>query len=296
MKIAVSGSTGLIGQALVPLLTSGGHTVLRLVRRDAATGEIAWHPEQGVLDPNALVGVDGVVHLAGENIAGRWTAAKKERIRKSRVAGTTFLAERMAACPKPPKVLVCASAIGIYGNRGDQELDEQSPAASDFLAEVCTAWEAAAEPARKKGIRVVHLRFGIVLSARGGALRKMLLPFQLGMGGPIGSGRQFMSWVALDDVVGAIQHALSQESLSGPANTVAPAPVTNREFTRTLGRVLGRPTVLPMPAFAVKLLFGEMGESLLLGGQRVKPTRLLASGYRFRFAELEGALRHVLSK
>jgi uncharacterized protein (TIGR01777 family) len=243
-----------------------------------------------------LDGFDAVVHLAGENIAaGRWTESVKERIRKSRVDGTQLLSRALARLKQPPRAVVQASAVGFYGNRGDESLTESSPRGQGFLPAVCVAWEAAAEPAEKQGIRVVFLRFGVILSRKGGALKKMLLPFRLGVGGVIGDGSQYMSWITLDDAVAAIQHALSTEGLRGPVNVVSPQPVTNRGFTRTLGRALGRPTVFPMPAFAARLAFGEMADALLLSSQRVLPDRLLGSGYSFRHPDLEPALRHVLA-
>jgi hypothetical protein len=235
------------------------------------------------------------VHLAGDNIAsGRWTAAKKASIRNSRVQGTTVLCEALAQLVKPPKVLLSASAIGYYGDRGATTLREESPPGTGFLAEVCQAWEAATAPAVQRGIRVVYLRFGMVLSAAGGALAKMLTPFRLGLGGVVGTGKQYMSWIALDDVLGVIPHALSTETLHGPVNVVAPQAVTNQEFTTALGQVLRRPTKLPMPAFAARLLFGEMADALLLASTRVAPVRLLASGYTFHYPELEEALQHLL--
>lgn len=298
MTILVTGSSGLIGSVLVPFLTTGGHRVTRLVRSQPRPGEMAvrWDPVAGTLETAGLVGLDAVVHLAGENLAGRWTAEKKARIRDSRVKGTRLLCESLARLAQPPKVLVCASAIGYHGDRGEELLQEESAPGSGFLAEVCRAWEASAEPAVQRGIRVVHLRFGVVLSPSGGALAKMLFPFRIGAGGILGSGRQYWSWIALDDAIGAIHHALTTDTLQGPVNVVAPHPVTNREFTKTLGRVLGRPTPFPMPAFAARLAFGEMAEELLLASTRVEPTRLLATGYRFRHPELEGALRHLLGK
>jgi uncharacterized protein (TIGR01777 family) len=299
MRVLVSGSSGLVGSALVSLLTGGGHQVVRLVRaqpKDEAS-EVRWDPEAGDIDGAGLKGVDAAVHLAGESIAaGRWTAAKKGRILESRVKGTRLLAEALAGLEPVPRALVSASAVGYYGDRGEEELREESGSGSAFLSEVCRQWEAATEPAAAGGIRVVNLRFGIMLSAAGGALPRLLTPFRLGAGGTVGSGRQFMSWIALDDVVGVILHALITEALRGPVNAVAPQPVTNREFTKTLGRVLGRPTLFPLPAFAARLAFGEMADELLLASQRVEPARLLASGYSFRFPELEGALRHVLGK
>jgi uncharacterized protein len=298
MNILVTGASGLIGSALVPFLTTGGHTVTQLVRpRHAADGVFSWGPSAGQLDPKALAGIDAVVHLAGESIAvRRWNAEQKRRIMDSRVQGTRLLCERLAGLERPPRVLVSASAIGFYGDRGEETLTEESAPGSGFLTDVCRAWEEATKAARDRGIRVVHTRFGIVLSPKGGALAKMLTPFQLGAGGVIGGGRQYMSWVALDDAIGAIHHALIADSLSGPVNVVAPQPVTNREFTKTLGRVIGRPTVFPMPAFAARLAFGEMADALLLASTRVQPSRLLADGYRFRFTDLKCALRHQLGR
>jgi hypothetical protein len=298
MHIAVTGSNGLIGSALVASLGAGGHRVSRLVRGPlAGAGAIEWDPAAGVRDAALLEGLDGVVHLAGENIgAGRWTVRRKAEIRRSRVEGTQRLCEALARLARPPKALVCASAIGIYGDRGDEPLTEESSPGGDFLAEVCRAWEAATGPAAGAGIRVVCLRFGVVLSPAGGALKKMLLPFRLGAGGRIGSGRQYMSWIALDDAAGAIHHALRDESLAGPVNAVAPFPATNAEFTRILARVLRRPAVAPLPAFAARLALGEMADALLLASQRVLPARLRASGYAFRFPDLEGALGHLLGR
>ena len=297
MHIAVSGSSGLVGSALVSSLTAGGHRVTRLVRRSPGGNDVLWDPAEGIRDLPKFAGVDGVVHLAGENIAaGRWTEARKAEIRRSRVEGTRRLCESLAKLGARPKVLVSASAIGFYGDRGVEILTEDSAPGSDFLAGVCREWEAATEVASRAGIRVVHLRFGMILSPAGGALKKMLLPFKMGAGGRIGSGAQFMSWIAIDDAVGVIQHALSTESIRGPVNAVAPAPVTNAEFTRTLARVLSRPAIVPMPAFAARLAFGELADALLLSSQRVMPSRLKESGYRFRYPELEGALRHLLNQ
>jgi len=297
MQIAISGASGLVGSALADSLTAGGHQVRRLVRGDARGDDIPWAPEADAIDSAKLEGVDGFVHLAGEGIAtGRWNADKKRRIRESRVRGTGLVARTLAKLSRRPPVLVCASAVGFYGPRGDEEVDETTPPGTSFLSEVCRAWESAADPARAAGIRVVHTRFGVVLSEKGGALAKMLPPFRLGAGGRIGSGRQWMSWISIDDVVGAIGHALATPSLAGPVNAVAPRPVTNAEFTKTLGHVLSRPTVAPMPAFAARLAFGEMADELLLTGQRVVPKRLIESGYRFRHEDLEAALRHVLGR
>jgi len=307
MRVLVSGSTGLVGSALVAALEGAGHSVVRLVRRTPAANEIRLDSAQdpplatsaprlrsGQAPGGAPDGFDAVVHLAGESIAGRWTAAKKARIRDSRVQGTSTLAAALAQSERRPQVMVCASAIGIYGDRGDEVLREESAPGSDFLAGVCSQWEAAAEPAARAGIRVVSLRFGVVLSPRGGALARMLPPFRMGAGGRIGSGQQWMSWITLDDVVGLIQHALATESLRGPVNSVAPNPVTNAQFTHALGQVLHRPAVFPLPAFMVRLMFGEMGEALLLGSQRVDCGKLMASGFRFRHPELKPALEAIL--
>lgn len=298
MNVLISGSSGLIGSELVTRLTSGGHCVGRLVRRAPLNdAEISWNPETGAVDLARLGGFDAVVHLAGENIAaGRWSEAVKRRIRDSRVEGTRRLCEALAQLEAPPKHLVCASAIGYYGDRGEEVLTEDSAMGTGFLAEVCRDWEAAADPARAQGLRVVHLRIGVVLSPRGGALQKMLLPFRLGAGGVVGSGRQYWSWIALDDVAGACLHVLTHPELTGPVNAVSPHPATNREFTQTLGRVLRRPTVFPLPGFAARLALGEMAEALLLASARVVPQRLLSSGYEFRYPDLEAALRHLLGR
>jgi len=297
MHIAVTGSRGLIGSALVSSLLADGHRVTRMVRGAAGPGTIAWDPMRGVEDLTRLEALDAVVHLAGESIAaGRWTAQRKAAIRRSRVEGTARLCESLAMIPKPPPVLISASAVGFYGDRGEQILDEGSLPGDDFLARVCREWEAATEIAAQVGIRVVLMRFGVVLSPAGGALKAMLVPFKLGFGGRVGTGRQLVSWIALDDAVGAIQHALCTESVVGPVNAVAPAPVTNAEFARILARVLRRPALLPLPASAARLMFGEVADVLLLASQRVSPTRLLATGYRFRHRDLEGALRHLLGR
>jgi uncharacterized protein (TIGR01777 family) len=299
VRILVSGSSGLVGSALVPSLGTGGHQVVRLVRTPptAGTAGILWDPARGVLDAASLEGFDAMVHLAGEALVpGRWNAARKARIRDSRVGGTRLLAETITRLARPPQVFLCASAVGYYGNRGDELLREDAPPGRDYLAEVCRAWEEAAEPAARKGTRVVQHRFGVILSPKGGALRKMLPPFRLGVGGRLGDGRQYMSWITLDDVLGGIEHALLTPELKGPVNTVAPHPRTNAEFTDSLGRVLGRPTIFPMPAFAARVAFGEVADALLLASQRVEPARLLASGYRFRHPDLEPALRFLLGR
>ncbi len=297
MHIAVTGSGGMVGSALVPFLTADGHRVTRLVRRSALADDVLWDPAVGVRDVSQLEGVEAVVHLAGANIAaGRWTAARKEEIRKSRVEGTRRLCEGLAGLASRPRALVAASAIGIYGDRGDEILSEDSPPGEDFLAGICREWEAATEPAAKAGVRVVWLRFGMILSPAGGALKKMLLPFKLGVGGRIGNGKQYVSWVAIDDAVGAIHHAICTKAVRGPVNVVSPTPVTNGEFSRILARVLLRPAILPVPAFGARLAFGELADALLLASQRVRPERLQSSGYRFRFPDLEDALRHVLGR
>jgi len=297
MRILITGSTGMIGTALLPMLFRRGHEVIRLARPGTAagTGVFNWDPLKGTIDLAALERLDGVVHLAGENIARRrWTAAQKERIRESRVRGTSFLSESLARLTSPPRVCVSASAIGYYGDRGDEILREESAPGSGFLSQVCVAWESATKAAEDRGIRVVHLRTGMVLSKAGGALDRMLPVFRVGAGGVIGNGRQYMSWIAVDDVGGAILQALATDSLRGAMNTVAPAPVTNYEFTKTLGRVLSRPTVFPLPAFAARLALGEMADELLLASQRVEPARLVATGYQFCFSDLEAALSHLL--
>lgn len=299
LHVLVSGASGLVGSALVPFLTTGGHRVTRLVRADPVAGEDAlrWDPARGELDPGGLEGPDAVVHLAGENVAaGRWTDAVKARIRSSRTAGTRLLCESLARLARRPRTIVSASAIGFYGNRGSELLTEESSSGAGFLAEVCRDWEAATEPAARAGIRVVLLRIGVVLSAGGGALARLLLPFKAGLGGSVGSGEQYMSWVALDDVLGAILHTLATGTLAGPVNAVAPNPVTNQEFTSALGRVLSRPTILPLPAIALRFALGEMADEMLLASTRVAPARLDASGYGFRFPDLEAALRHALGK
>ena len=253
---------------------------------------IPWNPAQAI-SPDSVSGFDAVIHLAGESIVGRWTEAKKKAIRDSRIIATRNLAQALAQTQKKPQVFVCSSAIGYYGSRGDEVLTEQSAAGDGFLPDVCRDWEAATQPAAEAGIRTVQIRTGIVLSPKGGALGKMLTPFKMGIGGRIGDGRQWMSWIDVQDMVGAIQHILKAAALHGPVNMVAPKPVTNSEFTKTLANVLSRPAIVPMPAFAVKLAFGEMGEALLLGSQRVEPAQLTASGYRFHFSDLRAFLNNL---
>jgi uncharacterized protein (TIGR01777 family) len=296
MRVVVSGAGGLIGSALVPALRDDGHEVTRLVRGREEPGATRWDPAAGVLEAASLEGVDAAVHLSGETVGQRWTDAAKERILSSRRDSTLLLAETLAALEPRPKVLVSSSAVGYYGDGGDRELTEDSPPGEGFLADAVRVWEEASAPAAQAGIRVANTRFGIVLSPRGGALGRMLTPFKLGVGGPFGSGRQYMSWVAIDDLVGAVRHALATDAMSGPVNVTAPEPVTNKEFVRTLGRVLGRPAVLPVPPPALRLLLGQFAEEGLLYSQRVAPARLLESGFTFAFPRLEPALRHLLGK
>jgi uncharacterized protein (TIGR01777 family) len=297
MKILISGASGFIASALIPFLTTGGHEVVKLVRSKPGAGEIAWDPARGRLDAAAIEGFDAVIHLAGESIAeGKWTPEKKIRIRESRIKGTTLLSDTLAKLSRKPKVFVSASAVGYYGHREEEILPESIMPGMDYLSRVCREWENAADSAAEAGIRVVHPRIGIVLSPKGGALGKMLTPFNLGVGGKLGDGTQYMSWVAMDDAIGAIIYALENETVKGPVNVVSPNPVTNAQFTETLGKVLGRPTVLSVPAFALRFMFGEFADAALLISQRVEPKVLKDSGYKFLYPDLEGALRHVLGK
>lgn len=297
-RILVSGMSGPIGSALLPTLKSSGARISRLVRKNGKFSssdeqQIPWDPARAI-SPESVSGFDAVIHLAGESIVGRWTEAKKKEIHDSRVNGTTYLARALAQAKHKPQAFLCGSAIGFYGDRGDEVLNEQSSPGTGFLAEVCREWEVAAQPAADAGIRTALMRTGIVLTPKGGALGKMLLPFKMGTGGRIGNGRQWMSWIDIRDMVGAIHHLIKNDLLHGPVNMVAPKPVTNAEFTRTLASTLSRPAIFPLPAFAVKLAFGEMGETALLGSQRVEPGQLVGSGYPFRFSELGASLTALL--
>ena len=298
MRILVSGASGLIGSALIPYLRAKGMETAVLVRHPAAADgrdRIHWNPDEHLIDAQSLSGFDAVVHLAGENIAsGRWTPARKQRIYDSRVKGTSLLAAALAACPAPPKVFLCSSAVGYYGDRGDEILDETSLPGRGFLAETCIAWEAAARPAVDVGIRTVHLRTGVVLTRDAGMLARLLFPFRLGLGGPLGLGKSWMSWIGLEDMIRVILHCLEGEEASGPVNAVAPHPVTNREFTRALAVVLRRPAVFPVPPIALRLAFGEMAGELLLSSARVVPHRLEASGFTWRHPDMQGALKSFL--
>jgi uncharacterized protein len=296
MKVLVTGSHGLVGTALVEALTANKHHVLRLVRASSSSNtNISWDPDAGTIDKHKLEGLDAVLHLAGESIAsGRWTEEKKRKIRESRVSGTQLIAKTLAQLSQRPATLISASAIGYYGDRGDELLTEQSRAGTGFLSDVCVEWESATRPASEAGIRVVLTRFGIILDKKGGTLAKMLPPFRMGIGGRVGDGKQWMSWIALDDVIGGLRFVVENQRISGPANFVAPNPVTNAEFTKTLGRVLSRPTLFPVPKFGARLAFGEMADALLLSSQRVDPVRLKSENYSFRFPALDKALRHIL--
>ena len=296
MDVLISGATGLIGSALIPELKAKGHGVRRLTRTPRSEGDVRWDPDVGTIDGD-LSGTDAVVHLAGESIAeGRWTEEKKRRIMESRRKGTRLLAEKIAGLSEPPSVMVSVSATGYYGNRGNELLTEESKSGDLFLSEVCREWEAAADPAREAGVRVVHPRFGVVLSTEGGALGTTLPIFKLGGGGKIGSGRQYWSWVSFDDVIGSILHVMETDDLSGPVNVVAPDPPTNAEYTRVLGGVLNRPTFFTVPAPAARVMLGEIADELLLASARVEPVRLQETGYSFRHPELEGALKYLLGK
>ena len=297
MDVVVSGASGLIGTALKGALEGAGHRMVPMTRSTGADG-VHWDPDAGVIDSGGLDGVGAVVHLAGEGIGNkRWNEAQKAKIRDSRVRGTTLLAETLAKLGKPPKVLLSGSAVGFYGDRGDEVLTESSRPGGGFLADLCVAWEAATAPAKESGIRVSHLRTGIVLSGSGGVLPKMLTPFKLGVGGKLGSGKQWMSWISIEDEVGAMVHLLADDTADGPVNLTAPNPVTNGDFTKVLGKALGRPTVVAAPKFGLKAILGpEMAQELLLFSQRALPTRLLDTGYTFKQPDLDGTLRTALSK
>jgi uncharacterized protein len=296
MRIAITGASGFVGKALVARLERA-HTVVRLVRRDAGSGCARWDPSTGELDLAALGAIDGVVHLAGENVAGgRWSTARRLAIANSRGPVTERLCSTLAALPTPPRVLVSASATGIYGDRDDEVLDEQSATGQGFLADVARAWEAGTAPATAAGIRVVNLRIGMVLDGEGGALTKMLPPFRFGLGGRRGSGRQWMSWISRQDLLAAILFALENPVLRGPVLAVSPQPVTNREFTQALGRALHRPTMLPVPAFALRLLLGEMADALLLSSQRAMPRQLLGAEFPFTHAQIDATLQELLAQ
>lgn len=297
MKIVVSGSTGLIGSALTHALKTLDHDVLPLVRRRVAPAEhaLAWDPERGTIDRVGLEGTDAVIHLAGENVFGRWSAAKQRRIRDSRVQGTRVLCDALAGLHRRPATLLAASAVGYYGDRGDEAVTEASAPGEDFMAHVARDWEAATLPATHAGVRVVNMRIGIVLTRTGGALAIMLPAFRLGLGGPIGSGDQYLSWIVLDDIINAMLHVLNNQNFVGPVNLTAPAPVTNRDFATTLARLLHRPAVFRVPALALRLVLGTGSAALVQSGQRVLPARLEASGFDFAFKDVEGALRYLLA-
>jgi uncharacterized protein len=297
MKILVTGSSGLIGSALLPFLKNHGHHVFRLIRENAEKSQdtVIWNPEKGEVNLAELEGFDAVIHLAGENLSSkRWSIQKKKRILDSRVKGTKTLCNILKKLKTPPKILINASAIGFYGDRGDMICTEDSSSGTGFLADVCRQWEAATEPAKQAGIRVVIMRFGVVLSDQGGALKRMAKPFKLGLGGLLGSGKQYISWIAIDDLLEIILFVLNNETLQGPVNAVSPHPTTNYDWTKTLGRVLGRPAFFPLPEFVVRVAFGEMADELFLSSTRVIPYRLLDLGFTFRYPDLEEALKHLL--
>lgn len=296
MKILVTGASGFIGSSLVQYLNELGHQVVKLVRRhnDLTSSEIYWNPDQEGVAPNALEGIDAVVHLAGENLAGgRWTEERKKRILESRVKGTKLLCKALAHMKNPPKVLISASAVGFYGDQGTSILTENATQGHGFLSDVCQKWESATHEAVEKGIRVINLRMGVVLSPKGGALKMMLMPFKWGMGGKVGSGQQYMSWIALDDVLAIVPFVIQQASLMGPVNTVSPNPVTNEQFTTLLGETLHRPTVLTIPQFALHGLLGEAADEVLLASTRVQPEKLLQAGYKFLYPTLESYMTSI---
>ena len=297
MKILIAGATGLIGSKLVPFLKEQGHQVVILTREQGQldSGSISWNPESGFIDGSKLEGFDAIINLAGENIAdGRWTEEKKEKIYKSRVNLTRQLSEAIANLTKPPKVFINASATGYYGNKWDIIQTEDSPRGVGFLADLCLKWEEATQVAEDRGIRVVKLRTGIVLSPQGGALGKMIPPFKMGMGGTLGGGAQYMSWITLEDLIRVIDFALTHDSIKGPINVVTPNPVSNADFTKALGKQLHRPTFMHMPEMVVKVMFGEMADEMLLSSTRAMPEKLTNAGFKFEYPMLEEALQHVL--
>lgn len=294
MRIGVTGASGFLGRRLVSALRDDRHEVLRIGRGPDA--DVRWNPAAGEVDTASCTDVDAFVHLAGANIGRRWTRARRREIRESRLTGTALIARTAAALMPRARVLISASAVGIYGNTGDTSCDESTPPGTDFLARVCRDWESSAEPARQAGIRTVHLRFGVLLARGGGALARLLPLYRLGVGGRIGDGRQWMSWLAMDDAAGIVRFVLERETVAGAVNAVAPAPVTNAEFTATLARVVHRPALFPVPASVLTLMFGEMAQATLLVSQRVLPGRLLAAGYAFRHDTLESALRAAVNE
>ena len=297
MKTLITGGSGLVGTALDEYLRQQGHEVLRLCRRGTAgcDGQPWWDPSTGQVDADALAGADAIVHLAGANIGARlWTQARKRLLRDSRVESTRTLAEYLAARPNPPSVFISASAVGFYGNRGDDVLDERSEVGSGLLADLCRDWEAACIPLVGSGVRVVHARFGIVMSPRGLPLSRLLLVFRMGMGGRQGNGRQWVSWIDIDDLTRAIEHMLTSEDISGPVNAVAPEPITNAEMTRVLAGVLRRPAFMHVPAFALRLIFRDMADEALLSSVRAQPARLLQGGFEFAYPDLKSSLEHLL--
>lgn len=299
LTVLISGASGVIGSAVIPFLTTGGHRVIRLVRRPPEPGsdEVFWDPASGVIRLEGIDRIDAVLHLAGENLDnGRWTPSRKKKILESRVKGTELIARAISTLDEPPGVMLCASAVGFYGNRGGAMLSETDGPGDDFISSVCDRWEKAAAPAAKKGIRTAFLRIGVVLTPMGGALQKVLLPYRLGLGGRIGSGRQYISWISMEDVIGSIHHILTHKEIAGPVNIVSPEPVTNRDYTGVLGRVLGRPTPLTLPSFVIKAGFGQMGREILLSSTRVMPDVLIKTGYGFVNSDLEMSLRHTLGK
>jgi uncharacterized protein (TIGR01777 family) len=297
MKVLVTGSSGLIGSTLIPLLKAKNYEIYTLVRHSPQSEtEIFWDYENENLDASKLEGIDVIVHLAGKNIAdNKWTEKVKEEIKQSRIKGTNLLIRKLLSLTKPPSTFIAASAIGFYGNRGNEILSESSLPGSGYLAKLCQDWENTTKTASNIGLRTVNIRFGVVLSKKGGALSKMLLPFLFGAGGPIGSGKQYMSWIAVDDAVGAIDHIINNASIDGPVNLVSPNPILNKDFAHTLGKVLQRPAILPLPAFAAQLLLGEMANELLLSSQRVEPSVLKISNYKYKYPNLESALKHILN-